>query len=144
MYHDRTLAAQTRIDPRPPSAVSGGAGWAGLGGLAAWMLVARDRELDGPYSALVGIAACALAMVGWSLLVDRVHRSPTTGIDWGDPRPLAETLDTSLTKLAGLWATWGGIALIFFAGRFYWTGNFAFAMWCLAWCAPVNRSAWLN
>ena len=137
MYHDRHLAARTKADPRPPSAVSGGAGWAGLGGLAAWLIIARDRGLDGPYSALVGIAACALAMVGWSLLVDRVHRSPTTGIDWSAPKPIAETLDVSFTKLAGLWATWGAIALIFFAGRFYWTGNFAFAMWCLAWAAPV-------
>ena len=140
MYHDRSLAAAVshgQADPRPPSAVSGGAGWAGLAGLAAWLLVARGHALDGAYSALVGIAACAGAMVAWSLLVDRVHRSPTTGIDWANPRPMAETLDVSFTKIAGLWATWGAIAVIFFAGRFYWTGNFLFAMWCIAWAAPV-------
>ncbi|HEX8414139.1 MAG TPA: protein-S-isoprenylcysteine methyltransferase, partial [Sphingomicrobium sp.] len=126
MFHDRLLHQHAQADPRPPSAVSGGAGWAGLGGLAVWLIVARQRGLDGPYSALVGIATCALAMIGWSLLIDRVHRSPTTGIDWDHPKPVAETLDGSFTKLAGLWATWGAIALIFFAGRFYWTGNFVF------------------
>jgi protein-S-isoprenylcysteine O-methyltransferase Ste14 len=76
-------------------------------------------------------------MVAWSLLVDKVHRHASTGIDWSRPRPLRETLDISLAKLAGLWLTWGGIALIYFAGRFYWQGSFAFAMGCMGALAPV-------
>ncbi|MEK9212380.1 methyltransferase family protein [Sphingomonas sp. 2378] len=76
-------------------------------------------------------------MLLWSVLVDQVHRRPSTGIDWEHPRPYRETLDISLTKLAGLWATFGGIALIFATGRFYWQGIFLFAMNCLAWAAPA-------
>ena len=123
MYHDPALAAATRVT-RPPSAVSGGAGFAGFAGLASWTLVARANFLDGPYSALVGLAACALAMIAWSLLIDRVHRSPSTGLDWQHPRPLKITLDISLTKLAGYWLTWSGIAIVYATGRFYWQGNF--------------------
>lgn len=136
MYHDPALARAAKV-ARPASAVSGGAGLAGLAGLGCWTLVARAFHLDGPYSALVSLAACAAAMVAWSLLVDRVHRSPTTGIDWRKARPWRETLDVSLTKLAGLWVTWGGIALIYATGRFYWAGSFQFAMWCFTWGAPL-------
>ncbi len=136
MYHDPALAAATRVT-RPPSAVSGGAGFAGFAGLASWTLVARANFLDGPYSSLVGLAACALAMIAWSLLVDRVHRSATTGLDWQNPQPIRAILDISLTKLAGYWLTWGGIAVVYATGRFYWQGNFEFAMWCFLWSAPA-------
>lgn len=136
MFHDPHFVAQ-RADPRPVSAVSTGVGVAGLAGLFAWIAVARFYGMDGPYSALVGLVACAMPMIAWSLLVDKVHRHASTGIDWAHPKPWRETLDTSLAKLAGLWLTWGGIALIYFAGRFYWQGNFAFAMWCMGGLAPA-------
>ena len=93
-------------DPRPVSAVSGAVGLAGLGGLTLWLVVARHYGMDGPMAGLIGVAACGLPMVGWSLLVDRVHRRASTGIDWTAPRrPWRETIDVSLTKLAGLWVT---------------------------------------
>ena len=136
MFHDRSLA-QTVHDPRPPSAVSGAAGLAGLAGVLGWIAVARTLGMDGPYAALVNLVACGLPMIAWSLLVDKVHRRPSTGIDWTLRRPWRETLDGSLVKLAGLWATWGGIALIYLTGRFYWQGNFAFAMWCFTAAAPA-------
>ncbi|MFN3433864.1 MAG: methyltransferase family protein [Sphingomonas sp.] len=136
MYHDPALAAHA-ADRRPPSAVSHGVGVAGLVGLGLWLAFAFAIRMDGPYAALCGLAACALPMVGWSLLVDKVHRNPTTGIDWTLRRPFAETRDVSLTKLAGLFVTWGGIALIYGIGRFYWEGNFAFAMWCFGWAVPI-------
>ncbi|WP_322964351.1 methyltransferase family protein [Sphingomonas fuzhouensis] len=123
--------------PRPRSAVSHGVGLAGLVGSLAWIAIARWRHLDGPYAALLHLACAGVPMLLWSVLVDRVHRHGSTGIDWANPRPAHETLDISLTKLAGLWATFGGIALIFATGRFYWQGIFAFAMWCLGWIAPV-------
>lgn len=135
MFHDRTLATAPRVDSRPASAVSTGVGVAGLAGLVAWLAVARAFGMSGPLSALTALAATALPMVAWSLLVDRVHRNPTTGIDWSLRRPPRETLDTSLVKLAGLWASWGVIALIYGTGRFYWDGNFAFAMACFTWGA---------
>ncbi len=136
MFQPRAIRSDT-ADPRPPSAVGHGVGIAGLAGIAAWILTAKLYRLDGPYSALTNLLACAIPMVLWSLLVDQVHRRPSTGIDWSAPRSWRETLDDSLTKLAGLWATWAGIALIYATGRFYWEGGFRFAMWCFTAAAPV-------
>jgi len=137
MVHDPALARTAKADPRPPSAVGHGVGLAGLAGVAAWILTARRYGLDGPYAALVNLAAAGLPMILWSLLVDRVHRRPSTGIDWAAPRPRLASLDTSIVKLAGLWATWSMIAAIYATARFYWIGNWAFAMTCLIWAAPV-------
>ncbi|MEG3092682.1 methyltransferase family protein [Sphingomonas sp. PB1R3] len=123
--------------PRPASAVSHGVGLVGIIGSLGWIAFARWRHLDGPYASLVHLLCAGVPMLLWSILVDRVHRHDSTGIDWAHPRPLRETLDISLTKLAGYWATFAGIALIFATGRFYWQGIFAFAMWCLGWIAPV-------
>ncbi len=100
-------------DQRPRSAVSTGVGLAGLVGLGLWMSFAWHVHMDGPYAALLALLACGVPMVIWSLLVDKVHRHPSTGIDWhAPPREWADVLDTGLVKLAGLWATWGVIAFI--------------------------------
>lgn len=116
MYHDPSLAGTTA---RPRSAVSSGGGIAGLAGVVAWIAIARHCGMDGRYSALVNLLACALPMIAWSLLVDRVHRNPSTGIDWDHPEPWRETIDISLVKLAGLWATWTAIAAVYATVRFY-------------------------
>ncbi|VWX59883.1 methyltransferase family protein [Sphingorhabdus sp. 109] len=123
-------------DPRPQSAVSHGVGIAGLIGLACWILIARQYGLDGPYSALAACLACAVPMVIWSLLMDKVHLRPSTGMDWNRPKPLKETFDVSLVKLAGLWATWGMIATIYCVGRWYWTGQYQFSMEIMEAVAP--------
>ncbi len=92
--------------------------------------------MDGPNSAIASVLACGLPMVLWSVLVDKVHRNPSTGIDWALRRPWRETVDISLTKLAGMWATWGLIALIYATMRYYWEGNYAFSMNLLETVAP--------
>ncbi len=137
MDHDAALSGRAGPDPRPRSAVSGGVGLCGLGGIAVWLGIARWYGMGGPYAALANVIACALPMIAWSVIVDKVHRNASTGIDWSARGPLRETLDTSLTKLAGLWATWAAIALIYGAVRSYWEGNFAFAMWCFTNAAPI-------
>ena len=115
--------------PRPKSAVSSGVGLAGLIGVAIWMSYALPRGLSDPWSAFVNVLFCAVPMVLWSVFVDKVHRNPTTGIDWDAPaRSWRESLDTSLTKLAGLWATWAVIAALYCIFRFYWRGNYLVAM----------------
>ncbi|WP_324751081.1 isoprenylcysteine carboxylmethyltransferase family protein [Sphingomonas sp. LY54] len=114
---------------RPRSAVSAGVGWAGLAGLLAWMMVARAWGMQGPLAALCGLVACGVPMVAWSLLVDKVHRNASTGIDWQvPPRPWSESFDISLAKIVGLWATWAGIASLYCIARWYWDGNYLFAM----------------
>ena len=121
--HDVSASSATR----PCSAVSTGVGIVGLAGLVSYLLIARFAPeianflgidwgsrgaMSGPNSAIASVLACGVPMVLWSVLVDKVHRNPSTGIDWAQRRPWRETLDTSLTKLAGMWATWGLIALI--------------------------------
>lgn len=107
-------------------------GVVGLIGLAAWAAVARLYAMDGASSALVGLLACGVPMVLWSLLVDKVHRNPTTGIDWdGPPRSLREVFDVSLAKIAGLWGIWAIIGGLYCIGRWYWDGGYLFAMYVL-------------
>lgn len=126
-------AAHAPAAPRPRSAVSTGVGLAGLAGLVAWAATSRAWGMEGPLAALVALLACGVPMVAWSLIVDKVHRNPSTGIDWdAPPRPLAETLDISLAKIAGLWAVWGVIAIFYCVARWYWDGQYLFAMEVLA------------
>jgi protein-S-isoprenylcysteine O-methyltransferase Ste14 len=116
-------------DPRPRSAVSAGVGLSGLVGLLIWTAFARMYGMAGPLSALVALIACGVPMVLWSLLVDKVHRNPTTGIDWDNPpRPLKDVLDTSIVKIAGLWAVWGAIGCLYCIGRWYWANPYLFSM----------------
>ena len=122
-------AAPAAADPRPKSAVSAGVGVAGLIGLGAWFTVGRTYGMTGPFAAVAAMLACGIPMVLWSLIVDKVHRNPTTGIDWSaPPRPLSETLDISIAKLAGLWAIWGVIGALYCIARWYWDGPYLFAM----------------
>lgn len=137
--------------PRPRSAVSAGVGVVGLLGLMSYLLMARHApeiaaflgidwgqrgRMDGPNSAIASVLACGIPMVLWSVLVDKVHRNPSTGIDWAQRRPWRETIDISLTKLAGLWATWALIAGFYATMRYYWEGNYAFSMDLLERVAP--------
>ncbi|MFM5922900.1 MAG: methyltransferase family protein [Novosphingobium sp.] len=137
---------------RPPSDVSPLVGLLGLGALCCWVLVchywpqivtlfdlpSRAERLTGPNAALTGLVVTAAPMVLWSVLVDKVHRRPSTGIDWDNPRKLSDVLDVSITKLAGLWATWALIALFYYMGRWYWDGAYAVSMQVLqAAAAPL-------
>ena len=118
-----------RAEARPASAVSSGVGIAGLAGLGVWAAIGLRFGMDGPYAAIVAVLSCGVPMVAWSLLVDRVHRAASTGLDWSRPlAPWRETIDVSLLKLAGLWATWGVIAFLYAACRWYWDGQYVFAM----------------
>ena len=132
-------------DPCPPSAVGHGVGLVGLLGLGLWTVVARHYGMNGPYAGFAAVVACGLPMVFWSLLVDKVHRNASTGIDWRWPaRPLREVFDISLVKIAGLWATWLAIAIFYCVARWYWNGNYRFSMdlfmaaapWLLAFSIP--------
>jgi hypothetical protein len=123
------IAAQSRHDPRPVSAVSSGVGLAGLSGLLVWKVAARLYGMAGPLAALTALLACGIPMVFWSLVVDKVHRSPSTGIVWGAPlRSRSEALDFSIAKIAALWTTWAAIGFLYCVARWYWDGPYLFAM----------------
>lgn len=129
--------------PQPPASdVPARVGLVGLVTLLAYIalcrlwpvLVARyglpgpQEVMSGPYSALLAMVLSGTAMALWSVVVEKVHRNPSTGIDWSAPRPVAEIIDVSGTKIAGLWATWVGIGLLYCLGRWYWDGQYLFAM----------------
>jgi protein-S-isoprenylcysteine O-methyltransferase Ste14 len=133
---------QDSADRRPASDVSSGVGLAGLAGLFVWIAICRNwpaivdaLHLPGPLAVLAGPLASLLTvlftgapMVFWSIVFDRAHLRPSTGIDWSKPRPLGATLEVSITKLAGLWATWAVIGFTYCIARWYWRGQYLFAM----------------
>jgi protein-S-isoprenylcysteine O-methyltransferase Ste14 len=126
----------------PKSDVSPWVGLAGLAGLFAWLAVCRQWPaiadafglpgprvpLDGPYAAVAAMFFSTVPMVAVSLLVDKVHLRASTGIDWMRAAPLSDTGRVSLVKLAGLWMTWAILASIYALGRWYWDGQYLFAM----------------
>jgi len=136
---------------RPTSDVSARVGLSGLAGLIVWLMICRNwgaigdalalpgphLPLAGPYAAMLALLASGVPMVAVSILVDKVHLRASTGIDWANPRPLREVVDGSLTKIAGLWATWALIAFIYCIGRWYWRGNYLFAMDMMRDAAPL-------
>ncbi|MFT3964329.1 MAG: isoprenylcysteine carboxylmethyltransferase family protein [Sphingobium sp.] len=125
----------------PPSAVSTGVGLAGLAGLAIWVAIAFHYGMDGPSAGLTAILACGVPMILWSLLVDKVHRRDSTGIDWSSPRRVADIFDISAVKLLGLWATWGAIAFFYMTFAWYWQGPYAQVMGLLGHVGPVLVAA---
>jgi protein-S-isoprenylcysteine O-methyltransferase Ste14 len=142
-------APSSRAGSPPASDVSPWVGLVGLVALLGWIVLCRSwpalaealdlpgprARLSGPHAALLAMVLTGLAMALWSVLVDKVHRSPSTGIDWSRKRPLTATLPVSFTKLAGLWATWAIIGFLYCLGRWYWDGQYLFAMGVIGWAA---------
>lgn len=137
----------------PASDVSGAVGLVGLAGLIAWIMFCRSYPeiagilgiggefsgargvLSGPNAALAGLVFSGVPMALWSVLVDKVHLRPSTGLDWHRKRPMAEVLPVSAVKIAGLWATWGILAGLYALCRWYWDGQYLFAMDVLKYAA---------
>lgn len=127
---------------RPVSDVSAGVGLSGLFGLFLWIAICRNwpaiadlfafpgprAPMSGAYAALLTLVFTGTPMILWSVLVDKVHRRASTGLDWTKPRRLSDTVDVSITKLAGLWATWAIIGFVYCVARWYWRDNYLFAM----------------
>ncbi len=143
------LKVRAKATDLPCSDVSAGVGLAGLLGLLVWLLFCRTYPLiaeflvlpgprgvlSGPYAALATMLFTAGPMAIWSLLVDRVHQRSSTGLDWSQKRPISDVLDVSVVKIAGLWATWAIIAGLYCLARWYWSGQYLFAMEVLAFAA---------
>ena len=133
-------------DTRPASDVSPTVGLVGLAALLVWVWIARDwagiaefwdlpgpREpLVGPNAAIAGLVFITVPMVAWSIFIDKVHLRPSTGIDWSLAKSRKPDLETSLTKIAGLWATWAILVALYCLCRWYWAGNYIYALKVLA------------
>ena len=74
MNAELKIAPELRHDPRPRSAVSGMTGAVGLVALLVYAGIARTWHFSGPNAALCAVVGCALPMVLWSVLVEKVHR----------------------------------------------------------------------
>ncbi len=141
------MSAQAASPARLPSSdVSPWVGAVGLCTLLAYIAICRlwpevvntfglpgpAERLSGPYSALLAMILTGFSMAVYSLLVEKVHRNPSTGIDWNLRRATSEIMEISVTKLAGLWATWIIIGGLYCLGRWYWEGQYLFAMQVIA------------
>nr|WP_298926721.1 DUF1295 domain-containing protein [uncultured Erythrobacter sp.] len=138
-------AVATKSEP-PESDVSAGVGLAGLLGLVGWIAFCRAFPLisetfgfsgefspergvlSGPYSALAALLFVAGPMAVWSILVDKVHLRPSTGINWSLKRSIADVIPVSSVKIMGIWATYAVLAGLYGLGRWYWDGSYLFAM----------------
>ena len=90
--------------PAPPaSATAAPVTWAGLAGFAASLFLVRYLSLPPVAVILVVLTATALPMLAIDILVFKVHRRASTGLDWS--RPPDFSLQRSLVKLLGLAAT---------------------------------------
>ncbi|MBX7495625.1 DUF1295 domain-containing protein [Qipengyuania sp. 6B39] len=127
---------------RPESDVSAAVGLVGLAGLFGWVTFARaypalaeglslpgrHEVLSGPHSALVGLLAAAVPMALWSVLVEKVHLRPSTGLDWSLGKARSPDRSVTIVKLVGLWATWAIIGALYCLCRWYWSGPYEFSM----------------
>ena len=104
---------------RPASPVSTATGFVGVGATALLLVAFSGSDVPLNIQALALLATLIASMALWSILVERVHLNPTTGLDFSSPRPLSDTLATTTVKLAGLYATWAVIALLYFSIRTY-------------------------
>lgn len=134
--------AQSEAGAPPKSDVSAVVGLVGLVGLFAWVMFCRyfgdiaqsfdwnvpHQPLSGGYSAVIALLFTALPMVLWSVFVDKVHRNPSTGLDWDNPKSWAADFKTSAVKIFGLWATFALLTCFYVLARWYWNGNYQFAM----------------
>jgi protein-S-isoprenylcysteine O-methyltransferase Ste14 len=126
----------------PKSDVSSGVGFAGLLGLLVWILFCRSFPLiaellglegdygvlSGPYASLMAMLFTAGPMAVWSILVDKVHLRQSTGLDWKLKRPVEDTIGISAIKIIGLWVTWAVLGALYCLCRWYWDGDYLFAM----------------
>jgi protein-S-isoprenylcysteine O-methyltransferase Ste14 len=87
----------------PASATATPVGYLGLAGFTVSLFLVRYLDLSPVAAILTVLAATALPMLAIDILVFKVHRRASTGLDWS--RPPDFSLHRSLVKLLGLAAT---------------------------------------
>jgi protein-S-isoprenylcysteine O-methyltransferase Ste14 len=111
--HDETIAtARDTIRTRPPSATRG---WIVFTGVAAWAgtlwSLRSHKMLDGVLAAVISMAVLAAVNYALDVLVLKVHRRESTGLQW-------TTANYSLHRTAIKYA--GMVASVGFIGALYW------------------------
>jgi hypothetical protein len=123
MKKPKKPTAATKTGP-PPSATHFGLNLFGVVGALVALYVLRQRHVSGPDAVLIICAAGVLPIMALDVIVLRVHRRESTGLDW-DKAPTPDTARIA-TKLLGLALTVGLIALAYWAFPEYgsWYGAF--------------------
>jgi protein-S-isoprenylcysteine O-methyltransferase Ste14 len=108
-FRDADLPARADAAALPRSAQSFAAGLVGLGALLATFFAVRHAAWSTQDKVLALAAAIAVPIGLIDLVVHRVHRRESTGLDW--TQPAAPSFARIATKLIGLAVTIGVIAL---------------------------------
>jgi protein-S-isoprenylcysteine O-methyltransferase Ste14 len=109
-----SLQAPMDSKSRPPSSVSSfGLNMLGVLGVLVALYFLREQHLTGTNAVLILCAAGVVPIILLDVLVLRVHRRPSTGLDWD--QPAKSDLGRVATKLLGLGLTVGLIALAYWA-----------------------------
>lgn len=99
---------------RPPSVVAISTGFIGLVGLLAAVVYLIGTDIAVASKILILLGATALPMIVWELAVEKVHRRPSTGLDFSIPASGHAGYRRVAVKLFGLAVTWTAV------GVFYW------------------------
>ena len=98
---------------RPESDVSERTGLVGVVSLLVLTVVGIALKPPIPLAIPLFLVGTALPMIIWGLLVEKVHRRETTGLDFSLRHPRNEVLAISVTKLIGLFATFGAVGVFY-------------------------------
>lgn len=118
--------SQTVAGEPPASAVSLSTGLCGLAGLVVAFGAIGYFKVPVFTAALIALTAAFIPMLLWTLLVEKVWKNASTGLDFSRPRPQGETLETTRVKLVALFATWAIIAFLYFILANYTFKQFGF------------------
>lgn len=113
------------VKPRPPPSVTHfGYNLVGVAGALVALWVFREAQFSGPNAVLLVCAAGVLPILLLDVVVLRVHRRQSTGLDWN--KVASSDTPRCLTKLLGLAVTVGLIALGYLVFPEYgsWYGHF--------------------
>ncbi|MCB1884969.1 MAG: DUF1295 domain-containing protein [Geminicoccaceae bacterium] len=108
---------------RPQSSVSVATGLVGAAAVSLMVLLLATLDLSLEAKIFACFAAAALPMMLWSILVEKVHLRPSTGLAAVRQRDYAASLRNAGTKLLGLAVTFGLIAVFYWSFRFYASGD---------------------
>lgn len=121
----------------PPSVTSIRSVGAGLLALLAAVLVIRSTEIAAPYALLLGLLAAALPVAVLDVLCLKVHRRPSTGLDFSVAAEVRPDHRRVWTKLLGLYATWAAIGFVYWLLPYYRQPAFAVYFTLLTMSLPL-------
>ena len=110
----------------PPSEVSSATGLVGALILGVLIIVVFAFSLPLAAAVPLFLLGTAVPMILWDLAVEKVHRRPSTGLDFSLRRRTDDVLPIVLTKTIGLLATWTMIGTGYFVIKYYMAKQFGF------------------